>query len=51
MIKPTLKGLGSIYEVGPVQWTISTRIRQGHEDRVLQLLLQLLQIFLGSLLV
>lgn len=47
---PTLEGLGSIYQVGPVQWTISTSVRQGHEDRVLQLLLQLLELFPGSLL-
>lgn len=42
---PTLEGLGSIYQVGPVQWPISTSVRQRHEDRVLQLLLQLLWIF------
>lgn len=36
---PTLKGLGSIYQMGPVQWTISTSVRQRHENRVLQLLL------------
>lgn len=32
---PTLEGLGSIDQVGPVQWPISTSVRQGHEDRVL----------------
>lgn len=47
---PTLKGLRSIYQVGPVQWAVGTSVGQGHEDRVLQLLLQLLRIFLGSLL-
>ncbi|KAG7237279.1 hypothetical protein INR49_032612 [Caranx melampygus] len=34
----TLKCLGSIYQVGPVQGTICPSVRQGHEDRVLQLL-------------
>lgn len=35
---PTLKCLGSVYQVGPVQWAICPSARQGHEDRVLQLL-------------
>lgn len=35
---PTLKGLGGVNQVGPVQRAICSSVRQGHEDRVLQLL-------------
>lgn len=35
---PTLEGLGSIYQVGPVQSAVSSRVRWGHEAWVPQLL-------------
>lgn len=46
---PTLKGLGSIHQVGPVQSTVSSRVRQGHEAWVPQLLSPTLLVLAGRL--
>lgn len=42
----TLKGLGSIHQVSPVQGTICPVVRQGHQGSFLQLLLLLLPLLL-----
>lgn len=47
---PTLKGLGSVHQVGPVQWAVCPSVRQRHEGRVLQLLLLPLLILLRAVL-